>query len=124
MDFVEAISAMVASDPPAPRDGCQLPGDVQSRVEISTFNLSQHGSRVFTSVNSRPSFFARLVLWLLILAALGLAVVILVPVGLIVVLVTLLFAGFRALARLAMRAMKMDGQGRRNVRVIERDPMQ
>lgn len=115
---------MVASDPPAPHDGCQLPSDVQSRVEISTFNLSQHGSRVFTSVNGRPSVFARLALWVLILAALALAIVVLVPVGLIVVLVTLLFAGFRAIARMAMGVLKMDGQGRRNVRVVERSPME
>jgi len=114
---------MIASDPLAPRASCQLAGDVQSTVEISTFNLSQHGSRVFTSVNSRPSFLARLALWLLILAALALAIVVLVPVGLIVVLVTLLFAGLRAIARLATRVLKMDGQGRKNVRVVQRDPM-
>ncbi len=95
--------------------------DVQSPVEISTFNLSQHGSRVFTSVNSRPSFFARLVLWVLILAAVALAIVVLVPIGLIVVLVTLFFAGLRAIARLAMGVLKMDGQGRRNVRVVVRE---
>jgi hypothetical protein len=79
--------------------------------------------RVFFSIGQRPSLLSRIAMFLIVATAFGLALVVLVPVMLlgIVVLGGLWFCA--ALRGLMRRVTGANGplDGRRNVRVIDRD---
>lgn len=79
--------------------------------------FGQQASGVWSSTWSGPSWLARLVSILVVIATLGIAIIIVVPLALLGLLAMLVIGLWRALRGGYRAVSRTDGQGRQNVRV-------
>ncbi len=85
-------------------------------------SFGQRASGVWSSTWQGPSWLARIVSILVLIAMTGIAVLIFVPLALLGLLALLVFGLWRALRGGYRAVSHTDGQGRQNVRVRQANP--